>query len=141
VLVVAVEGRPDLGWWGEVLTTAAEARGITGLVIDACVRDTAAIAAHRFPVFAIGIALPGAAKEGGGVVGGPVSIGGAVVNTGDQVVADADGVVVIPGRAHDEVVAAGRARQAKEAAYFAELRDGRTTVELLGLDATRVVRA
>src|SRR6185369_11381498 len=95
----------ELGYWGEVLTTAAEARGITGLVIDACVRDVAALEAHGFPVFSAGIALPGAAKVGPGSVGGVAVVGGAHVATGDVVVGDRDGVTVIPAAHHDEVVA------------------------------------
>ena len=60
VLCVEVEGQQQLGWWGEVLTTGAQARGIAGLVIDACVRDVDALERLQFPVFSIGIALPGA---------------------------------------------------------------------------------
>ena len=141
VLVVAVDGQRELGWWGEVLTTGAEARGVAGLVIDACVRDTAALEAHRFPVFATGVALPGTAKDGGGAVGGSVVCAGATVASGDWMAGDADGVVAVPARTHDEVVAAGRARQAKEARFFTELRAGRTTLELLGLDASKVARS
>src|SRR5262249_54210363 len=60
VLVVSVGGVFDLGYWGEVLTTAAESRGLVGLVIDGCVRDVDALQGHGFPVFSTGISLPGA---------------------------------------------------------------------------------
>ena len=73
-LVVAVSP-PERGYWGEVLTTAAEHRGITGLVIDGGVRDVAALEAHRFPVFSALIALKGAAKIAGGEVGGTATVG------------------------------------------------------------------
>ncbi len=132
-LVVAVEGMPERGWWGEVLTVAAQARGIVGLVIDACVRDTAAIAERGFPVWTRGVALPGAQKVDPGRVGAPVDIRGATVELGDWVVADADGVVVITGPDLADVVAAGGERAAREARMFDELASGRTTVELLGL--------
>ncbi len=138
VLVVDVGATSQRGYWGEVLTTAAEARGLVGLVIDGCVRDVDALAAHGFPVFSVGVALPGATKELPGATGGPVVIGGAPVHTGDWVVGDVDGVVVIPAARLDEVVAAGQARTNKEAGFFARLRDGATTVELLGLDASRI---
>ena len=63
VLVVDVGEVPDRGYWGEVLTTAAEAAGLLGLVLDGGVRDVAALEAHRFPVFSSTIALTGATKK------------------------------------------------------------------------------
>jgi len=138
VLVVDVGDVRELGYWGEVLTTAAEARGLAGLVIDGCVRDTAALAAHAFPVFSTGVALPGASKHQVGTVGVPARVGGVEVSAGDWIVGDSDGVTVVPGGALDAVVAAGRARAEKESRFFAELRAGRTTVELLGLDPSPI---
>jgi 4-hydroxy-4-methyl-2-oxoglutarate aldolase len=133
VLVVAVEGEPERGWWGEVLTVAAMTRGVAGLVIDACVRDTAAIGLRRFPVWSAGRALPGAAKTARGETGGPIEIRGGSVARGDWVVADEDGIVVIDGPRLDAVHDAGRQRAEREAHMFEELLQGRTTVELLGL--------
>src|SRR4051794_9089756 len=138
VLCVEVEGEPELGYWGEVLTTGAESRGIAGLVIDACVRDVAALEAHGFPVFAAGIALPGAAKVGPGSVGGVATVGGVLVATGDVVVGDRDGVTVIASARLDEIIAAGRARADAEALMFEKLRSGATTVELLSLDLSSI---
>ena len=139
-LVVSVGGATGFGYWGEVLTTAAEARGLAGLVIDGEVRDVTALAAHGFPVFSTGVALPGAAKRAPGTVGGTVRVGDVDVRTGDWVVADADGVVVVPADTLDAVLGAARARATKETAMFEQLRAGRTTVELLDLDATQVRR-
>lgn len=141
VLVVDVGGRRELGYWGEVLTTAAEARGLAGLVIDGCVRDVAALEAHRFPVFSTGIALPGAVKTGPGTVGAPVAAGDVEVVAGDWIVADGDGVVVVPAGELDAVLDAGRARAAKEQGMFDRLRDGATTIELLDLDPGAVERS
>jgi 4-hydroxy-4-methyl-2-oxoglutarate aldolase len=135
-LVVDVGDERELGYWGEVLTTGAEARDLAGLVIDGCVRDSAALEAHGFPVFSTGLALRGATKERPGAVGpgsGAV-VGDVPVDAGDWVVGDRDGVVVVAGDALRDVVAAGRARAEKEAGYFAALREGATTLELLGLD-------
>jgi 4-hydroxy-4-methyl-2-oxoglutarate aldolase len=137
-LVVDVGGVPERGYWGEVLTTAAEARDLAGLVIDGGVRDTAALEAHRFPVFSSMVALLGATKEFPGTVGSPVRVGDVTVRMGDWVVGDGDGVVVIRGDRLDEVLSAGRTRANKEAVYFSELTSGKTTVELLGLDGTSV---
>jgi len=138
-LVVAVDP-PERGYWGEVLTTAAEARGIAGLVIDGGVRDLAALEAHRFPVFNALIALRGANKEGPGAIGRPTLVGDIEVCTGDWVVADRDGVVVVPAGRLDEVLKRGTARADKEAAMFTDLRAGATTVQLLGLDVSSIDR-
>jgi 4-hydroxy-4-methyl-2-oxoglutarate aldolase len=137
-LVAEVGDAPDYGYWGEVLTTAAQTRHLAGLVIDGGVRDCAALDAHRFPAFSTVIALQGATKHRPGTVGRPVVVGDVAVSLGDWVVADADGVAVIPMEALDDVLAAGRARSDKEAVMFADLSEGKTTVELLGLDTSPV---
>jgi 4-hydroxy-4-methyl-2-oxoglutarate aldolase len=129
---------PDRGYWGEVLTTAAEAAGLVGLVIDGGVRDVAALEAHGFPVFSSTISLPGARKDQPGTVGAPVTLGGVSVSRGDWVVGDVDGVTVVPAALLDTVVAAGEAREAKEAGFFAALRAGSTTVEFLDLDVSLI---
>lgn len=139
-LVVDVGDVAELGYWGEVLTTGAEARGLAGLVIDGCVRDVDALAAHGFPVFSTGIALPGATKQRPGAVGEPADVGGVEVGPGDWIVGDVDGVTVVPTAALDDVLAAGEARAEKERQMFASLRSGATTVELLGLDPSPVRR-
>ena len=138
VLVVDVGQVADRGYWGEVLTTAAEAAGLAGLILDGGVRDVAALEAHRFPVFSATIALTGATKDKPGTVGIPVRVGGVQVASGDWVVADVDGVAFVRRDAIDDVLAAGRAREEKEAGFFESLRSGSTTVELLGLDAALV---
>ena len=128
----------DRGYWGEVLTTAAESAGLVGLVLDGGVRDVAALEAHRFPVFSATIALTGATKDKAGTVGSPVLVGGVSVAMGDWVVADVDGVAFVPGGSLDAVLLAGAEREAKEAGFFEALKAGSTTVELLGLDASLV---
>jgi 4-hydroxy-4-methyl-2-oxoglutarate aldolase len=137
-LAVDVGLEPELGYWGEVLTTAAEARRLTGLVIDGCVRDVSGLEAHRFPVFSSGVALPGATKKLPGATGGSAVVGDVQVRTGDWVVGDTDGVTVVPSGQLDDVLAAGTARAERERALFDALRAGETTVELLGLDPTSI---
>lgn len=137
-LVVEVGDQPEYGYWGEVLTTGSLARHLAGLVIDGGVRDCAALEAHRFPVFSTTIALRGATKTEPGSVGSPVVVGDVHVELGDWVVGDADGVAVVPGDTFEEVLAAARARADKEAVLFAQLSEGRSTVELLGLDTSRI---
>jgi 4-hydroxy-4-methyl-2-oxoglutarate aldolase len=138
VLVVDVGQVADRGYWGEVLTTAAEAAGLAGLVLDGGVRDVGALEAHGFPVFSSTIALTGASKDRPGTVGAPVRVGGVEVSAGDWAVADVDGVTFVPAATLNDVLEAGRAREQKEVGFFEELRSGSTTVELLGLDASLV---
>src|SRR5205085_11916296 len=140
VIVASVGTEPERGYWGEVLTTGAEARGIAGLVIDGGVRDVSALEAHRFAVFSSTIALRGATKMHPGRVGGYALVGDVLVHQGDWIVADADGVTVIPVAELNEVLAAGQEREAKERWFFEELRAGRTTVDLLNLDTKLITR-
>jgi 4-hydroxy-4-methyl-2-oxoglutarate aldolase len=138
VLVVDVGDVPARGYWGEVLTTGALARGLAGLVIDGGVRDVAALERLAFPVFSRMVALPGATKSSRGTVGLHTEVAGVPVSWGDWVVGDVDGVVVVPGSGLEATIAAGRRRAAGEGDYFAALRQGATTLELLGLDPSLV---
>jgi 4-hydroxy-4-methyl-2-oxoglutarate aldolase len=137
-LVVDVGDFRELGYWGEVLTTAAQARGLSGLVIDGGVRDIAEIQAHGFPVFSSMIALRGATKSRTGLIRAPIQCGGVAVELGDWIVGDADGVVVVPEATLADVINAGRVRASKEAAMFRALWEGRTTIELLDLDPSPI---
>jgi 4-hydroxy-4-methyl-2-oxoglutarate aldolase len=139
-LVAQVAGARARGYWGEVLTVAAQARGLAGVVVDAGVRDVAALARRGFPVFSACVALAGTSKAGPGEVGGTVSVGDVDVEPGDWVVGDDDGVVVVPAAMLADVTAAARRRAERERALFDALGSGRTTVELLGLDLSRVRR-
>ena len=125
----------ELGYWGEVLTTAAQSRGIAGLVIDGGVRDTTALEAHGFPVFATTVALRGASKNRPGAVGAPVEVGGVSVAAGDWLVGDADGVAVVSAGG-DRGRARGRPGARREGrGDVRRLAPGAPpTLELLGLD-------
>lgn len=131
VLVVDAGAVPH-GYWGEVLTVAALQRGVLGLVIDGGVRDTDRLEALGFPVFSSWVALQGTVKDDAGSVGEAMQLGRAPVARGDVVVADRDGVVVLPADRVDAILAAGRARQQKEAAYLQRIRDGELTVDIYG---------
>jgi 4-hydroxy-4-methyl-2-oxoglutarate aldolase len=116
-----------------VLTVAAEAAGVAGLVIDGGVRDIAALTARRFPVFTRGVCMRGTIKASSPSVGQPVSFAGTPVAAGDLVVADDDGVLVIPAARVRETLSRGQARADKEAKMMDALREGRSTLELMGL--------
>jgi 4-hydroxy-4-methyl-2-oxoglutarate aldolase len=141
VLVVDVGSAHGFGYWGEVLTVAAQARRLAGLVIGGCVRDVDAIESRRFPVFARGTALPGARKEQAATIDHPVEFGGVTITPGDWVIADRDGIVVVPADRITDVLDAARARTEREVTIFRALQDGATTVELLGLDVGPVERS
>lgn len=136
VLVVATSDF-IAGYWGEVLTVAAEVAGIVGLVIDGGVRDIAAMTARRFPVFARGISVRGTIKASAPSVGKPLGFTGVPVAPGDLVVADDDGVIILPAAEAERTLADGEARAAKEAEMMKKLGQGVTTLELMGLTQWR----
>jgi 4-hydroxy-4-methyl-2-oxoglutarate aldolase len=132
VLVVNARGH-RAGYCGEVMAVAAVARGVAGLVVDGCVRDSDAIAELGLPVFALGRSILKTVKHEPGRVGEPVVAGGVLVRPGDVIVGDADGVVAVRAERLDEVVAASRARVVKEAGVMERLRAGELTMDVLGL--------
>lgn len=139
ILVISTGGFVA-GYWGEVLTVAAEAAGIAGLVIDGGVRDVAALTSRRFAVFTRGISMRGTIKASAPSVGQPISLTGTPVAPGDLVVADDDGVLVIPAAHVEHTLANGQARADKEARMMEALAQGKSTLELMGLTSWRQAR-
>lgn len=125
------------GYWGEVLTVAAEAAGIVGLVINGGVRDIAAIAKRRFPVFARGVSVRGTVKASAPSIGRLILFAGVPVAPGDLVVADDEGVIIVADIDIERTLIAGEARAAKEAHMMKQLAGGATTLELMGLGVWR----
>lgn len=115
-VVVACTDDPAFGYWGELMARAALSRGLAGLVIEGGVRDVDALESLGFPVFASAICMRGTSKdpECRGALAGPIYLGDALVCTGDLVVGDRDGVVVVPGAALATVERRVRAREAEE---------------------------
>lgn len=134
VLVVFASNAYEHGYWGEIMATMAQARGVAGLVIDACVRDGALLAEMEFPVFSRGLCIRGTGKDFGAIgwINHPVLMGDITVNAGDLVVGDGDGVVVLPRESAAAIVAAGHQREQDEAAIVQRLKAGETTMAVYG---------
>jgi 4-hydroxy-4-methyl-2-oxoglutarate aldolase len=123
-VVVADGGGLEFGYWGEILTEIAVVRKLAGLVIDGCVRDIDEIERLGFPIFASGIAMRHAGKTQPGTIGEPISLAGRPVRTGDIVVADTDGVIVIPRERLDQALEGGLQRAEMERLRLATIRSG-----------------
>lgn len=136
ILVISTGGFVA-GYWGEVLTVAAEAAGVAGLIIDGGVRDIAALTARRFPVFSRGISMRGTIKASAPSVGQPISFTGTPVAVGDLVVADDDGVLIIPAAHAQRTLDQGQVRADKEAQMMESLTRGKSTLELMNLTSWR----
>ena len=136
VLVVDAKGFLEAGPWGDVFTEQAVRQGVAGLVINGAVRDARSIVEMGFPVFCRGLCIKGTGKNQPGQLNVPVCIGDVQINPGDIVIGDQDGVVVVPRDEVDDAIRSSQAREDKEAMFRARIRDGATTVELMGLEET-----
>ena len=132
--VMVIDGGGDHAWalLGFLMVSTAIQLGLAGMVVDGCIRDAAEIRASGFPVFAAGIHPNGPLKEGPGEITFPIQCGGQLVHPGDLIVADDDGVVVVPQAHAAATVAKVRAVIAREQKRLAEIKDGVTTFP--GLD-------
>lgn len=134
VIIVDGGGRLKAALWGNIMSQAAIARGVNGVIVNGAVRDLADIHKLRFPVWCRGVCAAGPSKERVGAINIPIQFGKTVVNPGDLLLADDDGVISIAKDELEEVLKAGQKRINTEADFAEHLQDGDTTIHLLGLE-------
>ena len=133
VMVVAPTSPSDHGYLGELIATALQARGVRAFVVDAGCRDVAELRRMQFPVWSRCVSARGTVKETLGNVNVPIECAGQRVDPGDVVVADDDGVVLVPRAAAAEVLQACRVREEKEAASRARYAAGDLSLDVQGM--------
>jgi 4-hydroxy-4-methyl-2-oxoglutarate aldolase len=135
VLVHSCGRDSEAGYWGGIMSNAGKCCGLAGFVTEGGVRDSQELRELDWPVFAANVCIRGTAKrvDGAGSLGASAMIGDVVVTTGDLLVADADGVVVLPQADAQRIVAAGEEREAQERAIVERLKQGGNTLDIYNL--------
>jgi 4-hydroxy-4-methyl-2-oxoglutarate aldolase len=133
VLVLTMPEPRAVALVGDLLATQAQTHGAAAMLIDASVRDVEELRALGLPIWARWVRVRGAGKDRPGTIGEPVVVGGATIRQGDAVVLDADGAAVVEAERIDEVLAASRQREQREAILRTRLGGGELTFDLDGL--------
>lgn len=135
VIVVVPTTDSPFGFIGELMATQMQVRGVRGYVTSGGVRDIGELRSMGFPVWSTHVSAQGTVKDTAGSVNVPVILGDVIVHPGDVVVADDDGVTIVPRRHVEEALVASRVRAAKESAVRARYANGEISLELNGLRA------
>lgn len=138
VLVVNSGGYINAGLFGEIMSLACYHKGIRGLVIEGACRDSKKIREISFPVFSYGINPGGTVKESFGSINTPIQCAGVLVNPGDIIVGDDDGVVVVPKEKAEDVLKKVKAKEEKEEKIRELLAAGKSTMEIY--DFNRILK-
>jgi len=133
ILVIDACAHPDTAVWGDILTTAARKAGLGGVILDGAVRDAAEIIENGFPVFCRAISPRGPQKGSFGMIDGSVAVGGVSVASGDLIIADDDGVAIVPYDQISKTLSKAKNLISKEAEIIAAIESGRSSAELLGI--------
>ncbi|MDN3264699.1 4-carboxy-4-hydroxy-2-oxoadipate aldolase/oxaloacetate decarboxylase [Streptomyces sp. CSDS2] len=136
ILVVTTTSPCADGLFGELFATALARRGVRGVVLNTGIRDTAELRAMGFPAWSAAVSPQGTVKATGGSVNIPIAIGGQVIRPGDVIVADDDGVVVVPRERARAAAEASEARERKEAGARAAFLEGQLGLDRYGLRET-----
>lgn len=134
VLILDVHGYSKAGHFGDIMATACQQYGLAGVVIDGSCRDSEDIRSLGFPVFVRGFNPSGTVKESLAKLNVPVHCGGILVNPGDIIFGDCDGVVVVPSQQEDQVFEKALDKYQHEQEIIEELLTGKTTLEIYGFD-------
>jgi 4-hydroxy-4-methyl-2-oxoglutarate aldolase len=138
IMVIAARGSGDVAIIGEIVVECAKYQKCGGIVIDGAVRDISALRTLGVPVYATGATPRGPHKGFGGEIDVPISCGDVVVAPGDLVLADDDGVTIVPRAMCDEILPLGEAQVRKEADVIAKVKTGVTTAEVQGISVPEV---
>ncbi|MEU4657600.1 4-carboxy-4-hydroxy-2-oxoadipate aldolase/oxaloacetate decarboxylase [Streptomyces sp. NPDC023723] len=133
ILVVTTTSPSSDGLFGELFATALKQRGVRGVIMNTGIRDTSELRELGFPAWSAAVSAQGTVKATGGSVNVPIVIGGQVINPGDVIVADDDGVVVVPREQARRTAEASEARENKEAATRAAFQEGQLGLDRYGL--------
>jgi len=136
VLVIDAKGITSRACWGGLQTYAARLKGVAAIVIDGALRDMAEVRKHDIPVYCRAVTPAGPHKGWGGRINVPVSCGSAVVHPGDVIVADADGVVVVPRESATATLEKAREKMSVEEEWFRRVSQGEDTADFLGFSET-----